>query len=74
MAEETPKRSYVIALVLSAAFGYMGADRFYLGYKTLAVIKFLTLGGFGIWYLIDFFLIGFDSLKDADGQSLEHRY
>ena len=44
-----------------------GIDRFYLGYTGLGVVKLLTMGGFGIWALIDFIRIGVDSLRPADG-------
>jgi len=38
--------------VILAIFGY---DRFWLGDITLGVIKYITLGGCGIWWLIDLF-------------------
>jgi TM2 domain-containing membrane protein YozV len=40
-------------MILSWALGYLGADRFYRGDVALGVIKLLTVGGAGIWYLID---------------------
>lgn len=46
-----------IALVLSLLFGSFGIDRFYIGNIGLGVGKLLTLGGLGIWALIDWFLI-----------------
>ena len=46
-----------IAILLSFLLGYLGVDRFYLGYYCMGVLKLLTLGGFGIWWLIDFIFI-----------------
>lgn len=51
----------------TALFGVLGVDRFYLGYTALGVLKLLTVGGAGIWALIDFIRIGVDSLRPADG-------
>lgn len=65
-----PTRSQTIALLLSYFLGYLGADRFYLGYTGLGIAKLLTCGGFGLWALIDAILIGMGKMKDAEGNSL----
>ena len=55
------------AILLSIFLGLFGADRFYLGYTTLGVLKLLTAGGFGIWALIDICLITMGILKPKNG-------
>ena len=50
--------------------GTIGAHRFYLGYKLFGLLQILTLGGFGIWALIDLIRIFTGSLKDYDGNDL----
>lgn len=45
------------ALILSLLLGGVGIDRFYLGNVGLGLGKMFTLGGFGIWSLVDFFRI-----------------
>lgn len=44
------------ALLLSILLGYLGIDRFYLGHPIRGLLKLLTIGGLGIWWLIDIVL------------------
>jgi len=67
----TPTKSRSTAFILSWLLGAFGADRFYLGYTGLGILKLLTCGGFAIWNLIDMILIGIGSMKDAQGNSLQ---
>ena len=64
-------RSFLVALLLSIFVGGLGVDRFYLGYIGLGVLKLITLGGCGIWWVIDLILIATRQLKDVDGKELE---
>ena len=45
--------------------------RFYTGYKRIGFIQLITLGGFGIWWLIDLVSMCFNSYKDKYGTELE---
>uniref|UniRef100_A0A3P8XED1 TM2 domain-containing protein n=1 Tax=Esox lucius TaxID=8010 RepID=A0A3P8XED1_ESOLU len=49
--------SYKVAVALSLFLGWLGADRFYLGYPALGLLKFCTVGFCGIGSLVDFMLI-----------------
>jgi len=64
-------KSWAVALVLSLLFGWLGVDRFYLGQIGLGIAKFLTAGGFGIWWLIDVVLIGLKRARDSEGRRLQ---
>lgn len=46
------------AFVISLFFGDVGIDRIAIGQIWVGIVKLLTLGGLGIWTLIDYFLIG----------------
>jgi TM2 domain-containing membrane protein YozV len=63
-------RSYVTAALLSIFLGGLGVDRFYVGHIWLGVIKLITGGGFGVWYLIDLVLFVTGSVKDSNGREL----
>ena len=43
----------LIGTIISWTLGFLGADRFYRGDVGLGVLKLLTLGAFGIWWLVD---------------------
>lgn len=60
-------KSKVVALVLSIFLGELGIDRFYLGYIGTGILKLITCGGFGIWWLIDLIMIATGKLKPKDG-------
>lgn len=45
------------ALVLSILAGCLGIDRFYIGDTGLGVLKLITAGGFGVWWIADMFVI-----------------
>lgn len=64
--EENTLKSKTTAIILSVLLGQLGVDRFYLGYVGLGVVKLITCGGFGIWWLIDLIMICTGSLKPAD--------
>lgn len=66
-------KSYLVAWILSYFLGFLGIDRFYLGYTGLGIAKLLTFGGCGIWAFIDWILIFAGVTKDSQGRPLKNR-
>ncbi|KAJ7993207.1 hypothetical protein DPEC_G00270060 [Dallia pectoralis] len=58
--------SYKVAVALSLFLGWLGADRFYLGYPALGLLKFCTVGFCGIGSLVDFVLISMQIVGPSD--------
>jgi hypothetical protein len=64
------EKEWMTALLISLFLGGIGIDRFYLGYTGLGIAKLLTLGGCGVWALIDFILIAMRKVPDSNGRPL----
>ncbi len=56
-----------VMLVFSIFLGGYGVDRILLGDVGLGILKLLTCGGLGIWWLVDLFLVmDHTRLKNAE--------
>lgn len=66
----TTGRTFVATWLFALLLGFWGADRFYLGKIGTAIAKLLTLGGLGVWVLVDLLLVLTGSQRDRDGREL----
>lgn len=63
----TSGHSFQTSLLLAIFLGMFGADRFYLGYYAIGLLKFCTFGFMLIGQLLDIILIITQVLRPADG-------
>lgn len=68
---EKSDRSFVVAILLCFFLGGFGAHRFYAGKIGTGILMLLTLGGLGIWTLIDFIIIVVGNFTDAEGRVIK---
>ena len=68
--QQQQTKSKTMAVLLCLFLGYLGVHRFYVGKKGSGVAQLLTLGGVGIWTLVDLVMILTGSFKDKNGMSL----
>lgn len=63
-------KDWLTTLLLCFFLGFLGVHRFYTGHTAIGVVQLLTLGGCGIWTLVDFIIIIVGNFKDAQGRLL----
>ena len=63
-------KDWLVTLLLCLFVGSLGVHRFYVGKTGTGIAMIFTLGGCGIWALIDLIMIITGSFKDAQGQPL----
>ena len=69
MIDEKPAQSKVVMMLLALFVAPLGIHRYLMGYSNWW-LQLITLGGCGIWSLIDAIRIGTGSMKMADGRDL----
>ena len=64
------QRHFLAVFFISFLWGVFGADRMYLGKWWTGLAKLVTLGGLGIWALVDLILIMNGAMRDAQGREM----
>tara|TARA_B100000029_G_scaffold246204_2_gene243219 strand:+ start:176 stop:397 length:222 start_codon:yes stop_codon:yes gene_type:complete len=65
--ERVSEKNFVSVLVLCVLLGGLGVHRFYVGKVGTGIFMLLTLGGLGIWALVDLIRIAIQKFEDSDG-------
>jgi TM2 domain-containing membrane protein YozV len=68
----TSDKKRLVAFLLCFFLGGLGVHRFYVGKVGTGIAQILTLGGLGIWVLIDFIMILAGSFKDKEGNTVKN--
>lgn len=63
-------KDWLTTLLLNLFLGNLGVHRFYTGHTMIGVVQLLTLGGCGIWSLVDLIMVATGKFKDAKGNAL----
>ena len=69
---EVSPKSRLATTILAWVLGGLGVDRFYLGQIGTGILKLITGGGFGIWWLIDLIMAAAGSRKDKNGLPIKN--
>ena len=64
-------KKMVTACLLCFFLGGLGIHRFYVGKAGTGILMILTLGGLGIWIIIDLVMILTGGFKDSEGKDLQ---
>lgn len=70
MEQNIEQKDWLTTLLLCIFLGGLGVHRFYTGHIGIGIVQLLTLGGCGIWSLIDLIMIATGKFKDANGNPL----
>ena len=66
------EKDWLITLLLALFLGSLGIHRFYAGKIGTGILQLITVGGCGIWTLIDLIMIVTGSFKDKDGNVIKN--
>ena len=72
IVEEISPKSRLATTLLAWFLGIFGAHRVYLGKIGTAIAMLFTLGGLGIWALIDFIFAVSGNMKDKEGKIIKN--
>ena len=64
--ERVSEKNFVSTLILCVLLGGLGVHRFYVGKVGTGIFMLLTLGGLGIWALVDLIRIAIQKFEDGD--------
>jgi len=71
-AREKREQQWLITLLLCIFLGGFGAHRFFVGKIGTALLMIITLGGLGVWWLVDLIVIIVGKFKDKEGNYITY--
>ncbi|MBR3673169.1 MAG: TM2 domain-containing protein [Clostridia bacterium] len=71
--ENKSEKDWLVTLLLSIFVGSLGIHRFYVGKIGTGILQLITLGGCGIWSLIDIIMIITGKFTDSEGKVIENK-
>ena len=70
---EPSDKDFVTTLLICIFLGGLGVHRFFVDKMGTGVLMLVTLGGLGIWWIIDIILIVTGSFKDSEGRVIAYQ-
>ena len=72
-SEELSEKEFLPTLILCFFVGFLGIHRFFVGKVGTGILMIVTLGGLGIWVLVDFIMICIGSFRDIEGRIIKYQ-
>lgn len=73
-ASQVSDKSLIGATIAVVTVGFLGVHRFYTGRPISGIFMISTLGGLGIWVLVDFILLITENFRDSNHKRLVWPY
>ena len=70
LASNKKPAEFLPTVLLALFLGQFGIHRFFTGQYITGLLQLITLGGCGIWALIDIIMICFNKFRDSQGRLL----
>ena len=64
------EKDWLVTLILCLLFGGLGIHRFYAGKIGTGILQLITLGGCGIWTIVDLVFIITGKFTDGQGNPI----
>lgn len=72
--EEISSCDHKVAIILCSFLGWIGAHQFYAGKPLKGVLMLCSLGGFGIWQMMNLYQLAVCGFKDGQGKTVCPEY